>query len=113
MKKPDHLIKTARRLRVNQTDAERILWHVLRSNKTGFKFRRQHPIGSYIADFICVKKSLIIELDGGHHTAEKDRLRTEYLNDHHYTIIRFWNDEVRKNLEAVYRMIEYHLHKPN
>jgi very-short-patch-repair endonuclease len=98
----------ARSLRRNQTDAERCLWNLLRAGQVnGLKFRRQHPIGSYIVDFYCATHRLIIELDGGQHAeeAERDALRTRWLNLHGYRVLRFWNHEVLTQSEAVLEAI--------
>ena len=79
------------------TDTEMLLWRHLRSrNMSGLKFRRQHCIGSFIADFACVEKKLIIEVDGGQHAenADQDADRTAYLNSQGWTVMRFWNNEV-------------------
>ncbi|NTE00877.1 leucine--tRNA ligase [Agrobacterium tumefaciens] len=96
----DILKTNARVNRGNQTDAENALWQELRNSKTGHKVRRQHPIGSYIADFICLNKKLIIEVDGDYHieNQENDNIRTEVLNQLGFDVIRFSNDEVINNL---------------
>lgn len=76
----------ARELRKNMTDAERIIWYYLRDRRlSGWKFRRQHPIGPFIVDFICIEKKLIVEVDGGQHNlnSEIDIKRTEYLRGAH------------------------------
>ncbi|WP_233554792.1 endonuclease domain-containing protein [Deinococcus cavernae] len=74
----------ARRLRRDQTTTEALLWQELRYQRLGVKFRRQHPVGSYIADFVCIEKGLMIELDGRQHATEEGRAydteRTAYLN---------------------------------
>jgi len=91
-------------LRKNQTDAERKLWRRLRARELcGFKFRRQYPIAPYIVDFICVEKRLIVEIDGGQHATmtEIDNTRTEFLNARGYRVLRFWNNEVLQQLDAV------------
>jgi len=93
------------------TDAEQLLWRHLRSRTmNGLKFRRQHRIGSFIADFACVEKKLIIEVDGGQHAENHDASRTAYLNSVGWTVIRFWNNEVlletESVLEAVYNRIQ-------
>jgi len=91
-------------LRKNQTDAERKLWRCLRARELGgFKFRRQYPIAPYIVDFICVEKRLIVEIDGGQHVTmtELDNTRTEFLNARGYRVLRFWNNEVLQQLDAV------------
>ena len=94
----------ARSLRKNQTDAERKLWRRLRARELcGFKFRRQYPIAPYIVDFICVEKRLIVEIDGGQHATmtEIDNTRTEFLNARGYGVLRFWNNEVLQQPDAV------------
>lgn len=87
----------ARGLRKESTDAERKLWALLRNRAlVGCKFRRQFPIDPYVADFVCVEKRLIVELDGGQHVedAERDEKRTAFLKSRGYTVLRFWNDDV-------------------
>jgi len=97
-------INLARGLRRQQTPAERVLWNRLR-NQVGNKFRRQHPIGDYIVDFVNLENKLIIEIDGGQHnqeqTREKDAQRTEWLEGEGYRILRFWNNDVLTNIEGV------------
>ncbi|WP_255480297.1 DUF559 domain-containing protein [Mucilaginibacter sp. E4BP6] len=85
------------------TEAENILWQLLRNEQTGFKIRRQHAIGQYIADFVSLQKGLIIELDGHHHKLNKeaDDARTEVLNHLGFDVIRFINDEVLSNPQKV------------
>jgi very-short-patch-repair endonuclease len=98
----------ARELRKNMTDAERIIWYYLRDRRlSGWKFRRQHPIGPFIVDFICIEKRLIVEVDGGQHNLnpEIDIKRTEYLKERGYRVIRFWNNDVLKETEAVLNSI--------
>ena len=95
-------------LRLNQTPEEAKLWSRLRAHRlAGIGFRRQHAIGSYIVDFCAPKKKLIIEIDGGQHTdlQEYDEERTVILQSQGYRVIRFSNDDVRKNVEAVLREI--------
>jgi len=94
----------ARRLRRSQTDAERKLWSRLRDRRLcGARFRRQHPIGSYIADFCCTEARLVIELDGGQHALRKqeDQKRTEYIESQGYRVIRFWDNEALANTEGI------------
>lgn len=101
MKQYSDLIPVAKKLRRTQTEAEKILWSNLRNNQLGYKFRRQYPIDPYVADFVCFEEHLIIELDGGQHTAEKDAQRTAYLEQKGYKILRIWNNELFDNLEGV------------
>ncbi len=102
----------ARQLRSTQTDAERKLWNVLRDRQVlNLKFRRQHPIGNYIADFCCIEKGLIIELDGSQHLERvaQDEERTRWLNEHGFKVIRFPNDEVGLAIEGVIEKIRNHI----
>ena len=94
----------AKELRRSSTDAERKLWSLLRGRGVeGYKFRREHPVGPYIADFACVEKKLIVEADGGQHNESPvDERRTAWLNAQGWTVIRFWNDEILKNSAGVY-----------
>ncbi|WP_460840645.1 endonuclease domain-containing protein [Noviherbaspirillum agri] len=94
----------ARSLRSDMTLAERKLWQALRGKQIeGFRFRRQHPIGLYIADFACLDKLLLIELDGGQHQEQKeyDERRTEFLQSQGWRVLRFWNNDVLGNFEGV------------
>ena len=94
----------ARALRKNLTDAEKLLWRHLRDRQLdGCKFRRQHPIGKFIVDFVCVEKKLVIEVDGGQHATkvEADLQRSEYLRKKGYSTLRFWNNEVLQKTESV------------
>ncbi len=98
----------ARDLRRNQTDAEKLLWYHLRNRApAGFKFRRQHPIGPFIVDFVCQERRLITELDGGQHASqvEADRRRTHYLESRGFKVVRFWNHQVLGELESVLTVI--------
>ncbi|MFZ5766275.1 MAG: DUF559 domain-containing protein [Thermodesulfobacteriota bacterium] len=103
---PDDILKNARELRQNQTDAEQLLWGVLRDRRfDGKKFRRQHPVGRYILDFYCHELKLAIELDGGQHneatTQQYDEERTRFLNEQGIQVIRFWNNEVLQQTNSV------------
>ena len=101
---PKTKTKLARKLRRNQTEAEQRLWQQVRSRRlSGYKFRRQVPIGTYIADFVCEDAKLIVELDGGQHDDNKqaDDMRTKNLENFGYHVIRFWNNEVLENMEGV------------
>jgi very-short-patch-repair endonuclease len=98
----------ARQLRKNLTDAERRLWKHLRSRQMGsHKFRRQQPIGSYIVDFVCFKKRLIVAVDGGQHSQQAvyDNARTEWLESQGFRVLRFWNNQVLEEIEAVESVI--------
>jgi very-short-patch-repair endonuclease len=94
---------SARALRRRMTDAERRLWYHLRDHRLpGFKFRRQHPIGPYIVDFVCLEHRLVVELDGGQHAADPDDpVREAFLRGKGYRMLRFWNNEVLKHTAAV------------
>jgi len=90
------------------TDAEQLLWRRLRNRElSGKKFRRQHEIGRYIADFVCTEAMLIIELDGGQHAkqVEYDGRRTRYLQAMGYRVLRFWNNDVLQDIESVLTVI--------
>jgi very-short-patch-repair endonuclease len=98
--------QTARRLRANATGAEARLWRMLRGLPVfGTHFRRQVPIGPFVADFACMSARLAIELDGSQHARteniERDRIRTEWLEREGYRVIRFWNSDVTGNPGAV------------
>lgn len=98
----------AKELRKKATPAERILWERLRGRQLGgFKFRRQAPMGRFIADFYCAEQKLIVELDGGIHDfqLEADQLRTEEMESFGYRVIRFKNEQVEKDIESVLRSI--------
>jgi very-short-patch-repair endonuclease len=106
----------ARQLRNEQTDAEAKLWARLRARQiSGVKFRRQHPIGPYVADFCCVEHRLIIEIDGGQHAEQmqSDQRRTAILKLHGFRVLRFWNNEVLANLDAVLEQIYQALNNPH
>jgi len=93
----------ARSLRREMTEAEDRLWHQLRDRRLDrIKFRRQVPVGKYIADFVCVEAGLIIEVDGSQHAeSDSDRIRKSELKARGFRILRFWNDDVLKDLNAV------------
>jgi len=99
------LQELARKNRRNLTDAERKVWFFLRGKQTGFAFRRQHQIGQYIVDFVCLEKKLIIECDGGQHTEEIDKERTIFLEQEGYKVVRFWDNDILENIEGVYEVI--------
>ena len=91
------------------TDSERLLWSYLKSRQlNGYKFRRQHIIGSYIVDFVCLQNKLIIECDGSHHQSYQqpyDKKRDRYLRQCGYKVLRFWNIDVLTNIEGVWQII--------
>lgn len=99
----------ARQLRRTMTTAESVLWSYLRNSQTGYRFRRQHPIGSYVLDFFCYPLNLCIELDGSvhdEHGAERhDEIRTQYLNSMGITVLRYSNDVVFQNIEGILECI--------
>jgi len=103
----------SRRLRSDQTDAERKLWSLLRGHTLGVKFRRQPQIGSFIVDFCCVERRLVVELDGGQHSTrtEADDKRTRFLSARGYRVLRFWNDDVMRDAEPVAAVIMEALQK--
>jgi len=106
---------TAKALRKDFTDTERLLWKYLRAKQMeGYKFRRQEPIGSYIVDFVCQEKRIIIEVDGGQHSVERERdnKRDNWLEEHGYKVLRFWNNEVLTNTEGILEVIRDYLNHP-
>ena len=104
----------ARQLRSNQTDTERRLWPHLRNRQLGgFKFKRQHPIGRYIADFVCLERRLVVEVDGGQHSEEQDSNRTRSLEQAGYRVIRFWDNEVLLSTDNVLEAILNELSRPS
>jgi len=103
----------ARNLRRDMTEAEKQLWQMLRSRQTeGYRFRRQVPIGGFIADFVCHEARLIVEIDGGQHdpSSEAEASRTRFLEAEGYRVLRFWNNEVLDNPEGVRAAIAENLH---
>ncbi len=104
-------MRRAANLRKNMTDAERKLWHYLERSQLGVRFRRQHAIGNFIVDFCCIKKKIIVELDGSQHLdlQEYDEERTKYLKSRGYRVIRFWNHDVMNDIDGVILAITYAL----
>jgi very-short-patch-repair endonuclease len=95
----------ARKLRRAPTGAEIRLWSRLRRKQLdGFRFRRQHPLGSYVVDFFCAEAKLVIEVDGGQH-ADDSKARTLWLEARGYRVIRFWNNEALGNTDGVLQTI--------
>jgi very-short-patch-repair endonuclease len=98
------MLQHARAMRKNPTHAERALWKMLRKkNLEGYKFRRQHPTGTYIVDFYCPPKKLVIEVDGGQHSEQEreDAERSRFLESRSCRVLRFWNNEVLENMDGV------------
>ena len=97
------LTVNAKRMRREPTPAELKFWYQVRDRRLeGFKFRRQVPIGRFIADFICIEHRLIIEIDGGQHAgSEKDARRDAHMASSGYRILRFWNADVLTNMDGV------------
>ena len=106
--------KIAKTLRKNSTIQEKRLWNLLKNRQFhNLKFKRQSPIGRYIVDFICHERKLIIELDGGQHNRNKnienDIERTNFLESLGFNVIRFWNNDIYKNIDGVITEIEKHI----
>jgi very-short-patch-repair endonuclease len=86
------------------TEAERRLWRNLcQRQMEGYKFRRQHPLGRYVLDFVCLEARVVVEVDGGQHVerSEYDRVRADWLEQRGFRLLRFWNDEVLNHTDAV------------
>ncbi|MDD2893698.1 MAG: endonuclease domain-containing protein, partial [Halothiobacillaceae bacterium] len=101
---PADKLAFARELRRQQTDAEQLIWGLLRNRRLkNTKFRRQYPIGSYILDFYCAEHVLAIELDGGQHSEQQayDAKRDQYLSSRGLRVLRFWNNQVLQETETV------------
>ena len=101
----------ARTLRKNSTKEELILWKILRNRQFyNLKFKRQFPIGEYIVDFVCEEKKIVVEIDGGQHNTEdniiKDLSRTKFIESKGYKVIRFWNNDIRENLDGVFQELK-------
>jgi very-short-patch-repair endonuclease len=112
MRGPDRkMIRIARKLRVNQTDAETVLWNRIRNRQIdGHKFVRQKPIGDYVCDFVCRERFLVVEVDGGQHSeSAADEIRDRRLAEDGYRVLRFWNNEILGNLEGVLASIQTEL----
>jgi very-short-patch-repair endonuclease len=105
----------ARNLRHTMTDAEKRLWSALRDRRLdGHKFKRQHPIGAYIADFACIESRLIVEADGGQHADnEPDQKRTAWLKSQGWRVLRFWNNDILANTRGVVETIAETLRSAN
>lgn len=96
-------INSARALRGRMTDTERKMWYLLRDRRLmGCKFRRQHPVGPYIADFVCLEHRLVVELEGSQHADDPHQpARDAFLAAQGYRVLRFWNNEALKGSAAV------------
>jgi very-short-patch-repair endonuclease len=94
---PPISIVRARELRRNPTDAEREMWRLLKAAWPEGRFRKQVPIRQYIVDFASHRLKVVIEIDGGQHSLERDKVRSEVIEAEGYRIIRFWNNEVLEN----------------
>ena len=106
VRRAQHKQSAARRLRLDATECERMLWSVLRKKEfAGLRFRRQQPLGPYIADFFCSTAKLIVELDGSQHGLDEnvayDEARTAWLAERGYRVLRFSNEEFLKNRDVI------------
>ena len=108
-------LERAKSLRRTLTEQEKKLWGALRDRRLdGFKFRKQQPIGPFIADFVCQERRLIVEVDGSQHAASQtDRARDAFLNDKGYRVLRIWNNDVTGNLSGVLTAILAALSDPH
>ena len=99
----------ARENRKQMTEGERVLWNELRAKKTGYRFLRQHAIGEYIVDFVCLERKVIVEVDGGYHAEAlqqmMDTQRQSWLESKGYFVLRFTNEQVEFDTEAVVKEI--------
>ena len=99
------------------TDAEKLLWEHIRAKQLSVKFNRQHIIGDYIVDFVCIEKKLVIEVDGGYHSEyeqiEKDEFRTQQLRDWGFSVIRFKNEDVLGDISGVLNKLKNNLNNKN
>ena len=109
------LKENARKNRANMTEAEKMLWERLRCYPRPLRFRRQHIIGDYIVDFVCLEKMLVVEVDGEYHFTDEenaiDELRTEYLNSVDFSVVRFTNEQVINHINDVVAHIEELIYK--
>lgn len=105
----------AKKNKQHPTEAEKLLWECLRGKNLWFKFNRQHIVGDYIVDFICIEKSLVVEVDGGYHSEyeqiQKDEMRTESLRRMGFRVIRFANEDVYGRIQDVIDKIKEELSK--
>ena len=105
----------ARKNRNNPTEAETLLWNYLKNNGLGTTFKRQHIIGEYIADFVCMDSKLIVELDGKYHQLPQQQTsdieRTKWLENKGFRVIRFTNEELFDNIDQVLEKIKDNLYE--
>jgi len=103
----------AKEQRANPTDAEKRIWEYLKAGQLGMPFRKQHIIGEFIADFICLPAKLVIEIDGSYHQLPQqqvsDEARTQWLESHGFKVIRFTNEEVLYDIDKVINTIKINL----
>ncbi len=100
------LLEHAKTMRSHPTDAEQRLWYHLRAKRfMGLKFKRQKPVGPFIADFVCMEYKLIVEADGGQHETARDAARDAWFEENGYTVLHFWNHEVLQQTETVLEKI--------
>ena len=103
----------ARRLRREATNAERVFWSRVRNGQLGVKFRRQHPLGPYIVDFVCLQHHLIVEIDGSQHDESDQRrcdaIRTAWLKAEGYEVLRYWAWDVRRDVDQTIWELRLHL----
>ena len=109
-----NVVDFSRKLRAGMTDAEQKLWRELQRRRMGVKFRRQHPIGKYVVDFVCLEARICIEVDGGQHAdrIEYDAARTAFLLSEGFTVLRFWDNDVLTAIGSVKEAIWKALHDP-
>ncbi len=109
----ERLKRYARENRNRSTEAEEILWELLRAKQLGVPFKRQHIIGDYIADFVCLPAKLIVEIDGGYHQLPEqqmsDEQRTEWLQKRGYKVLRFINEEIIADTNNVLEKIKQNI----
>ena len=99
--------------RNNPTEAESMMWYVLKNSNLGVRFRRQYIIGEFIADFACIEKGIVIEIDGGYHQLPEqqisDEQRTQWLQSHGFNVLRFTNEDIIGDIDYVIEQIENYI----
>lgn len=114
VKQKQRLHQFAKEMRTSSTQAEAIIWYHLRAHRmSGVKFKRQVPIGDYIVDFAAKQARLIVEIDGGQHNEQVDQIRTRWLEQQGFKVLRFWNNEVLTNMDGVLESIKLSLESAN